>query len=204
VIRASSDPSTQAAGGRHLVDPPLPVLGLAALGVAAGHLLTYLVIVPNADARAALLARTGHGYFSLFAQLALVLGAIGAASSVLGALGRPPSRPDATFRRLAALQVVAFVWMEFVERVVSHAGFGDLFRTDVVLGALVQVAVAALLAWVVSLLRRAVREAALAVRARPPRPVAALALALVGRPAGGGLALVPPSRAPPRTSPLAA
>ncbi len=204
MIRASGDQSTRAPQDRSVLDRPLPVLALAALGVASGHLLTYLVIVPNAEARAALLARTGHGYFSLFAQLALVVGAIGAASSLLGALGRGPSRSDVTFWQLAALQAAAFVWMEFVERVVSHTGFGDLFRTDVVVGVLVQVAVAAIVACLVSLLRRAVRAAVLAVRAHPPRAVAPLALGPVVPPAGRCLALLPPSRAPPGTSPLAA
>jgi hypothetical protein len=204
VIGASGGPPTRVRDPRRVAGRPLGVLGLAALGVAAGHLLTYLVLVPNADARAALLARTGHAYFSLFAQVALVAGAIGAAASVLGVLGRGPSDPSATFGRLAALQVVAFVWMETVERVVSRDGFGDLFRMDIVVGALVQVVVAGLVAWAVSLLRRAVRGAVLAVRARPPRPVAPLAPAPAEKPARCGPALVPPPRAPPGASPLAA
>jgi hypothetical protein len=204
VIGASGDPPTRVRDPRRVAGRPLRVLGLAALGVAAGHLLTYLVLVPNADARAALLARTGHAYFSLFAQVALVAGAIGAAASVLGVLGRGPSHPSVTFGRLAVLQVVGFVWMETVERVVSRDGFGDLFRMDIVVGALVQVVVAGLVAWAVSLLRRAVRGAVLAVRARPPRPVAPLAPAPAEKPARRGLALVPPPRAPPGASPLAA
>jgi hypothetical protein len=203
VIGASGGPPTRVRDPRRVAGRPLGVL-VAALGVAAGHLLTYLVLVPNADARAALLARTGHAYFSLFAQVALVAGAIGAAASALGVLGRGPSHPSVTFGRLAALQVVAFVWMETVERVVSRDGFGDLFRMDIVVGALVQVVVAGLVAWGVSLLRRAVRGAVLAVRARPPRPVAPLAPAPAPKPARRALALVPPPRAPPGASPLAA
>jgi hypothetical protein len=187
----------------HLADRPLVVLGLAALGVAAGHLVTFLVLVPDPGARAALLARTGHGYFGLFAQAALVVGAIGAASTVLGQIA-PGARVGSTsFRSLARVQVVAFVWMEVIERVVSHAGFGDLFRADVAVGVVVQVAVAALLAWALSFLGRVAARVRRVADARRPRAVVRLVSTVVGAPPAAASTLLPPPRAPPLVSALA-
>jgi hypothetical protein len=191
-------------GSRRLADRPLVVLGLAAMGVAVGHLLTFLVLVPDPAARAAVLARTGHGYFGLFAQAAVVVGAIGAAAAVLRQLAPGATVRAASFGSLARVQVGAFVWMEVVERVVSHAGFGDLFRSDVAVGVLVQVLIAAALAWIVSLLGRVAARARAAGDARRPRGLVRLVAAAVVAPRAAVVALLPPSRAPPLRRALAA
>jgi hypothetical protein len=176
---------------------PLVTLALATLGVVLGHVLTYLVLVPNEAARTALLARTGHAYFSVFAQVALAVGAVGAAASGLGSLGREAGSRAVSFGRLARFQVFAFVWMEVAERVASRAGFGELFRADMVVGVLVQIGVAALFAWLVSVLGRVVGGRRRDVRTHPPQPIATLAAAPPEHPAAVGPAFVPPARAPP-------
>jgi hypothetical protein len=200
-------PSTGATAGgavRRVADRPLVALALAALGVAVGHALTYLVLVPNATERAVVLQRTGHGYLSAFTQAATVLGAIGAAAVVLGSLGRGRRSVTAepvTFRGLASLQVVAFVWMEIAERVASHAGFGGLLRADLALGVVVQVVIAAVLAAAIARLRRvAVAIALEPAGVRPPRPVAPVVPVVPPPPAIASARVAPPPRGPPSVS----
>jgi hypothetical protein len=158
-------------GARRFADHPLATLALAALGVASGHVVTYFVLVPSATARDVLLARTGHGYFAGFAQAALVIGAIGAAVVVLGVVGGGSAAGRPAFGLLARLQVVAFVGMEVAERVVSRAGFHDLFTAELVVGVALQVAVAVALAWLVARLCRAARAFVRAPCGRQARPI---------------------------------
>ena len=189
---------------RRVADRPLVALALAALGLAVGHAVTYLVLIPNATERALVLQRTGHAYLSAFTQAATVLGAIGAAAVVLGSVGRRGrgvTAEPATFRRLASLQVGAFVWMEVAERVASHAGFGGLFRADLALGVVVQVVIAAALGALIARLRRV--AAAILVEpscVRPPRPVAPVDGVVPRRRAIAPARFAPPPRAPPFVS----
>jgi hypothetical protein len=177
-------------------------------GAVAGHTLTYLLAVPTAGAREALLASTGHSYWSAAVAVALVLGVLSAGSVTVrhfrGGLHGERTMGAGGVPRLAlllgALQVGIFLVQETVERLDAGAGLASL-RTDrlLLIGVLVQTLVAAALAVALFFLARAASAAGRALRAAPPpvrhaaplpRPALALRSRLVV--AGGG------SRAPPR------
>ena len=52
------------------------LLGVAMAGVVVGHSLAYFTALPNAGARAELLARTGHSYWTGAVLLALAVSAV--------------------------------------------------------------------------------------------------------------------------------
>jgi hypothetical protein len=121
-------------------------LSVAAAGVLAGHWLTYLVSVPDARARTAVLAATGHGYLSLAGELVTLLAALSIAAVFVGALvdaGSAPRPGRALAVRLSAIQVGAFVAMELLERVLAGSPVGALFRGGILpTGVLANVGVA--------------------------------------------------------------
>jgi hypothetical protein len=142
-------------GPRHLSPPWVAV---AAAGVVVGHLLTYLIAIPHAHEREALLRETGHSYFPVLAQLALLAGAVALGALFLRQLtgiGWLRSRPMSLFARLACTQVGAFAAMEVAERLVSGAPLAELVHDHIFVGLLVQVAIAWLGARVIEALSRA-------------------------------------------------
>jgi hypothetical protein len=176
------------------------VLGLALGGVLAGHALTYRLLLPDAHARAAELANSGHGYLSGANAIGLV--AIMAALCVTflrELLVREPGRPAAVLGRLCAFQLSAFVAMEIAERVGSGSGMhhvGQILAVGIPAQVLVAAAVALVMRWVV-------RAASVAATARGrggvATPGAALPLSVVPasfRPARVAFA-IPAGRAPP-------
>src|SRR5919201_4769903 len=60
----------------------LPFALAAVAGAVLGHALTYLVTVPNADARAEVLAGTGHGYWPLAVATAVALSLLSAGTTI--------------------------------------------------------------------------------------------------------------------------
>src|SRR4026208_715270 len=56
---------------RHLRD--LPTFCFAFVGLIAGHLLSYLIAIPDAARRDAVLAESGHTYLHLAGDVAIVL-----------------------------------------------------------------------------------------------------------------------------------
>jgi len=97
--------------------------GLAAGAVLAGHGLTYLIVQPDPHERAGLLATTGHAYLHLLevpGLVAVVASTVAAALIGLGRLGEMPGS-GAVFRRLATVQLAAFLAMEISERSASGA-----------------------------------------------------------------------------------
>src|SRR6266571_883899 len=141
----------------------LPLAPAAVAGAVLGHALIYLAAVPDAQARAALLAQSGHGYWPVAIAVATVLGAVAAAGTVsrhlLAGLRRAP-RPaatdglGATARRLALLQTGIFVVQEAAERVAAGAPLPGLLQHHELLlsGVAVQVLVALGMAAVLGLL----------------------------------------------------
>ena len=123
-------------------------LSVAATGVLAGHWLTYLVTVPDARARTATLAATGHGYLSLAGELVTALAALSIAALFVGALvdaGSGPRPGRALALRLSAIQVAAFCAMEVLERVMAGSPVGALARSAILpVGVLANVGVALL------------------------------------------------------------
>jgi len=156
---------------RHLRD--LPTFAFAFVGLIVGHLLSYLIAIPDPARRAVVLAHSGHAYLHLAGDVAVILGF---ASAVTVGL-RATAERDATDRssaarlalRLGALQAGAFIAMELGERLVSGIGFGELFADHLFgIGIVVQLAIAGvgalLLRWIGRVAVRIVEALA-----RPPR-----------------------------------
>ena len=119
--------------GRQLPDTGrfhgLPVLGVAVAGLVVGHLLSYVIAVPDPYHRDLVLRRTGHGYLPVFGQAALML-FVAAIAMVIIRTSR--GRADREMRfvtlaaRLALVQVGAFMLQEVAERLLSGSGLHDL------------------------------------------------------------------------------
>ena len=133
----------------------------ALAGLVGGHLLGYLFAVPDAGARDALLARTGHSYLSKALIVASASAIVaGAAASVLGAArARRSERGPLSYRsvalHLAALQLSGFLLLEVGERVMAGAPGPDLLSPVLILGLPLQALVAAVGALVLILVARA-------------------------------------------------
>jgi hypothetical protein len=154
----------------------LPTFCFAFVGLIVGHLLSYLIAIPDAARRDAVLAETGHAYLHVAGDIAVVLAFAAVVTVGLRAVAeRNATEVPSGFRlawRLGALQASAFVAMEVGERLVSGAGLGELFADHLfATGIVVQLVIAAigtlLLRW---LGRVAVRIAAVLARSRRLRP----------------------------------
>jgi hypothetical protein len=122
--------------------------GLAAGGVAIAHTVAFLVAAPDPLRREELLDATGHGSWPLI--VAIAMGALVAALTgfVAGRFrGHHSTAPAALFRgtavRLVPLQVVAFVILEALERLVmGHVPTDLLGEPVLVIGLIAQPLVA--------------------------------------------------------------
>jgi hypothetical protein len=186
--------------GRDDAKRRLPVAAVAVAGVVVGHVITYALLVPRPSDRAAVLRDTGHAYFPVALQAALLLGAVSLGSWFLRAVtgrDRSPVRPSTLFGRLARLQVTGFAAMEVVERVASGTPLIELVRDHVVVGLAVQL----LLAWLAARLLAALTRTAdrISRAATPWRPARAFVqLAPLRRRVRGRLVRgAPAARAPP-------
>ena len=188
----------------------LPLAGAAVVGAAVGHSIAYLIVAPQGRTRAALLAGTGHGYWSMAVAAEIVLGVLVAVSTIVRRFGegwrRQPraagEEPWAWLAvRLGLLQTSIFVVQEVLERTVSGHPV-SLVHSDrlLVVGVLVQLVVALVVAAVLVWLGRAAEAVGRALARGPlPRPLPLLLLGpssvvrVLSRPRG-----VLGSRAPPR------
>jgi hypothetical protein len=181
-------------------DSVVRIVPLAAVGVVLGHLLTYAIAVPDARERSGILARTGHAYFPVFAEYALVVGAATLAAWLIASLrpGRPIAGAGDLVRVLAPVQAVVFVCLEIGERAVAGASFADLLGLHLVVGVLLQVVVATAVARVVAALTRAAAERLTGPSdRRPPQGTRPVGVGAIPRPATQAVLAVPPARAPP-------
>jgi hypothetical protein len=160
----------------------LPLAGAAVAGAAVGHSIAYLIVAPEGRTRAALLAGTGHGYWSTAVAAEIVLGLLAVITFLarhfnrgLRLQRRPPS--DEPWARLAArlalFQVSIFVVQEVVERAIAGHPIGDIVSDRLMsIGILVQIGVAILAATLLVWLGRAAEAVGRALgRAARPRPV---------------------------------
>ena len=190
----------------------LPLAGAAVAGAVIGHALAYALAVPEPGRRLAVLAGSGHAYWSAAIAAAIVLG--------LGSLGttlarsfnaglhpgdRPAGEPVGRLAgRLALLQVTIYLVQELIERAAAGVPLGGpvngrLLLTGIAVQLLVAGALALGLAWagrVAEVAGRALRRRRLGrpdprpVRLRPTgwvRPAILLAAGMGGRapPASG-------------------
>lgn len=136
----------------------VPLLaGVAWLGVIAGHLVSYLMVYPSGGARHVHLAITGHSWLGLARASALALIPVLLLLVVLRSVRHAASPWDgaSTAARLAAIQVVAFLAIELIEREWSVGQ--TLLDPAVFLGLALQPLLAVVAAWLLSLLERVVR-----------------------------------------------
>jgi hypothetical protein len=156
---------------RHVRD--LPAFGFAFVGLIVGHLLSYLIAIPDPARRAVVLAQSGHAYLHLAGDVTVVLAFAAAVTVGLRAVAERdgtdlPSTAHLAWR-LGALQAGAFISMELGERLVSGSGFGELFADHLFgIGILVQVVIATAGALLLRLIGRVAVRIADAL-ARPPR-----------------------------------
>jgi hypothetical protein len=161
----------------------VPLTALAAVaGVVLGHGLAYMVTVPGAGAREALLLHTGHNYWSIAIATAVVFGAVSVIGTVvrharLGAAKLAHAttaweRYRSSAIRLVALQSAVFVVQEILERMHVGAPVSGLFHGGILLAGLaVQILIAAALAVVLSWLGRAGEAIGRALAPAPARRV---------------------------------
>jgi hypothetical protein len=153
------------------------IIGAAFGGVIVGHWLSYLLAIPGRRIRTEVLAETGHQYWLTAVKMALVLAVIALAMVVVrqvrAALRREPeplAGPRALALRLTLLQVVGFLALEATERLAAGSPLSSLLTHHVlVLGLLVQVLIAGIVALLLSFFARAVR-AVVGALTRTPVP----------------------------------
>jgi len=175
------------------------------LGLAGAHALDYFLLYRNPVVRTGLLMQTGHAYFGKafeFAIASAVLAVIG--SFAFGVMrAHHPAEHRSVWRSagmLALIQSGGFVALEAGERLVVNAHAGQLLKVTLV-GVVLQMIVATITAFVLSLIERAGRIMARALTSAPP---VVRAVAVFTRPRDvirPRLALL--TRASPRAPPLA-
>jgi hypothetical protein len=186
----------------------VPVAGTAAAGVLLGHWLAYTVAFPAAVERDHVLAESGHSYWLTAVRFAVVLAVAGLAVVVRRLVcANRSGQADEGFaplaRRLAGVQIAAFVAMELIERLVTGAPLTHMLDHQVFfLGLAAQVVVACagalVLRWfgcaTVAVVRTLRREVALLPSARTPdfRPRPALGRPLPALAGAAGVRGPPP------------
>ena len=184
----------------------LPLAGAGVAGGVAGHTLAYALYVPDPGTRLAVLASSGHTYWSAAVAAAMVLGLVSIGTTVLSRFraglepghlgaGEPLARLAV---RLTLLQMTIYLVQEALERLavgvpLNDAVDGRLVLSGVVIQILVAVALAVLVTWVGRVAevagqawrrRRRIRSESLVARPRPAarvRPVLLLVPGLGGR-----------------------
>jgi hypothetical protein len=138
----------------------LPVACAAVAGAVLGHGLAYALAVPEPGRRLAVLAGSGHAYWSAAIAAASVLGLVSLVATLarhFNAGLRPGARPAAEppgrlAGRLALLQVSIYLVQELVERAAAGVPLGGpvdgrLLLTGIAVQLLVAGALAVGLAW---------------------------------------------------------
>jgi hypothetical protein len=159
--------------------------GLAAGGVAAAHVLAFLLVAPDPAQRVALLEATGHGAWPLTVTLAMGVLVAGLAGFAVGRLRENDTRPrdlyKGTLGRLLGLQIMGFVLLEALERVARHelsAVLGLLGEPVVLIGLVLAAATAAVGAALIVLFAGLI-DRLVVLRALPRAPRALVPAGLV-------------------------
>ena len=148
----------------------------AAAGLVGAHDLTYAIAVPDAGVRAAMLSMSGHGYLSIAVVVATVAGIFGgfAAAAVGFRAGASMDCVVIGWRsaawRIASIQTCAFLVLEFVERAAADVPVVTVNTRLLLIGVLVQIALAASAALVLSFVARVARVVGESATAVAPIP----------------------------------
>ncbi|HTE70901.1 MAG TPA: hypothetical protein VK942_19445 [Actinomycetes bacterium] len=133
----------------------LPLAGAAVAGAVVGHALAYALAVPEPGRRLAVLASSGHAYWSAAIAAAIVLGLVSLGATLarhfragLRPARRPAGEPLGRLAgRLALLQVTIYLVQELIERAAAGVPLGGSVHGRLLLtGVAVQLLVAAFLA----------------------------------------------------------
>jgi hypothetical protein len=196
-------------GWRRVADR-LPLTGVAVAGAVVGHMVAYVLAVPSPTVRVALLGATGHAYWTAAIAAASVLGLASLATTLgrrvraglLASRPQPDERLGRVAAQLAGFQVAIYLVQETLERleagIPAHA---LLDRRLLVTGVIVQLAIAVVLAVLLTVVGRVAEAVGRALRPRPRRveptglPVVDLVVAWPSRLLAAGRG----SRAPPRS-----
>jgi hypothetical protein len=142
-------------------------LGLLSIaGATAGHYLSYWFVAPDPHHRGHLLESTGHAGESPFLVLSIAA-LVATCIAVFG--GRAPKRTwswSRVYARLAFIQVIGFLGLEAVERLVEGTSLIEAASEPVVAMGL---AVQLLVAVAGALLLRVLQRVAATVSSTPPR-----------------------------------
>jgi hypothetical protein len=188
----------------------LPLTGVAVAGAVTGHMVAYVLAVPEPTVRVALLGATGHAYWTAAIAAAVVLG-LASLATTLGRRFRaglvsdrqqPSEQLGRLAGQLAGFQLAIYLVQETLERL--EAGIPPDALLDgrlLVTGVVVQSAIALVLAVVLAAAGRVAEAAGRALR--PPSrgveptglPVVDLVIAWPSRllAAGKGSRAPPPS-----------
>jgi hypothetical protein len=178
-------------------------VGWAVIGLLVGHVAAYDLVFPDAHVHAAALAGSGHAWLGMLQpSLAFALLFVGLGGWLAA---RAEGSRVVRFRRLAGLQVAAFVLVELGERTMAGYTPLDLWHALVdhglwlilVVGILAQV----ITAWLGAAASRGIASATAALpaaRHRRARRAPSLSFPLRAAAAGGPLP-TRPGRAPPRS-----
>jgi hypothetical protein len=164
---------------------PLPLAGAGVAGAVVGHAIAYALAVPEPGRRLALLAGSGHAYWSAAIAAGIVLGLVSLGATLARRFragfrngGRPAGEPLGLLAgRLALLQVTIYLVQELIERAAAGVPLGGPVDGRLLLtGIAVQLLVAAVLAVGLAWAGRAAEVAGRALRRRrlhrpDPRPV---------------------------------
>jgi hypothetical protein len=157
----------------------LPLAGAAVAGAVVGHGLAYAVAVPEPGRRLAVLAGSGHAYWSAAIAAAIVLGLVSLGATLarhfragLRTGDRPAGEPLGRLAiRLALLQVTIYLVQELIERAAAGVPLGGPVDGRLLLtGIAVQLLVAAVLALGLAWAGRVAEVAGRALRRRLRRP----------------------------------
>jgi hypothetical protein len=156
----------------------LPLTGVAVAGAVVGHMVAYVLAVPQPTVRVALLGATGHAYWTGAIAAASVLGLASLAATLARRFqagrtaGRPPPRehPGWLVAQLAAFQIAIYLTQELLERLEVGIPLHDLVdRRLLVTGVVVQCAIALVVAVLLTVAGRVAEAAGRALRPSPRR-----------------------------------
>jgi hypothetical protein len=131
---------------------------LAFAGTLAAHSIAYWLVAPNPHHHASLLLSTGHGYWRVVTPIAMGLAVAGIAGALISRSGGAARFGDVAGRAVA-VQLVAFIVMETIERATVGESLAVLEEPVVLVGLAVQTFIALAIAVLLLVLTRALETA---------------------------------------------
>lgn len=129
---------------------------IAFAGTLVAHALAYSLVAPDPHVHSAVLRDTGHGAWTLITALAVAFAAGLGPGSLFRSCGRA-LRVRGLLPRLLLVQSFAFLATEAVERLAAGVPLEQMTPAPIVVGVVLQLPIAAALAWLVKLVARVPR-----------------------------------------------